>query len=234
VSGPALATIADPGSAITTASLPQTGAYTLVLTANDGELSASDDIMITVDASGGAVTTVESRAKARTDDAEERTTGLLYVYNSELDLTYNRGSQIVGIRFSALNIPQGAKIVRATVQFRAARATSGDCSLGIAAENDGNAPPFLPVRKNVSSRPSTSARVQWAPAPWTARGEAGPNQQTPDLSPIVQEVVDRGDWARGNAMAIFITGTGTRIATSYDGDHTNSPLLHVEYTVPQG
>ena len=229
-----MATIADPATALTTASFPAEGAYLLRLTASDGELTASDEVTIVVDASGGSVTTVESRAKAKTDDAEERNTGLLYVYNSELDLVYNRGNQAVGVRFSGLNIPQGAKIVRASVQFKTARATSDDCTLVIAAENVDNALPFLPVRKNISSRPRTTATVQWSPAPWYIRGETGADQQTPDLAPVIQQVVDRAGWSRGNAIVIIITGSGRRIAASYDGDRAGAPLLHVEYTIPKG
>jgi hypothetical protein len=234
LSGPGLASFVDPTAPITTASFPDAGPYVLRLAANDGELTAFDDVMVTVDASGASASTVESRTKARTDDAEERDSGLMYVYNSELDLVYNRGNQTVGLRFSGLNIPRGARIVRAMVQFRAARASYGDCSLTIAAENDGNAPPFLAVRKNISSRPRTTATVPWLPAPWPARGEVGADQQTPDLSPVIQEVIDREGWARGNAIVIIITGSGARRAVSYDGDHAGAPMLHVDYTIPKG
>jgi len=158
----------------------------------------------------------------------------MYIYNTELDLTYNRGSQIVGLRFSALNIPQGAKIVRAAVQFKAARAALGDCALTLAAESADSAPPFLPTRGNISSRPKTAARVAWSPAPWPTKGEVGPDQQTPDLSPLIQEVVNRQGWQRGNAIVVIIAGSGTRRAVSYDGDRAGAPLLRIEYTIPQG
>jgi hypothetical protein len=48
VSGPGTVTIGDPSAIDTTASFPAVGAYVLRLTANDGELLASDDITITV------------------------------------------------------------------------------------------------------------------------------------------------------------------------------------------
>ncbi len=60
-------------------------------------------------------------------------------------------------------------------------------------------------------------------------GEAGPDQQTPDIASVIQEIVDRGGWNSGNSLVIIITGTGTRTAEAYDGDQAGAPLLHVEY-----
>ena len=74
----------------------------------------------------------------------------------------------------------------------------------------------------------TFANVPWSPDPWTA-GDAGPDQQTPDISPVIQEIVGPG-WTSGNALAIIITGTGKRSAMSYDGDPDSAPLLHVDYS----
>lgn len=56
---------------------------------------------------------------------------------------------------------------------------------------------------------------------------------TPDLSTIVQEIVDRPGWASGNAMAFIIESNGVlgrRTAVSYDQNSGFAPLLHVAYT----
>ena len=60
---------------------------------------------------------------------------------------------------------------------------------------------------------------------------SGPEQQTPDLSAVVQEVVDRVGWANGNAMAFMMSGTGKRTAEAYQG---GEPMLHVTYISPDG
>jgi hypothetical protein len=52
---------------------------------------------------------------------------------------------------------------------------------------------------------------------------------TPDLSSIVQEIVDLSGWDSGNAMVFMIEGSGKRVAASYDGNKHSAPLLHVEY-----
>ncbi|HPD28861.1 MAG TPA: DUF4038 domain-containing protein [Phycisphaerae bacterium] len=53
VDGPGVVTFADAASVDTTAGFSQAGVYTLRLTANDGELSASDETVITVNGGGG-------------------------------------------------------------------------------------------------------------------------------------------------------------------------------------
>jgi len=49
---------------------------------------------------------------------------------------------------------------------------------------------------------------------------------------VIQEIVDRGGWAGGNSLVIIISGTGERVAESYDGASSAAPLLHVEYIAP--
>jgi hypothetical protein len=60
-------------------------------------------------------------------------------------------------------------------------------------------------------------------------GEAGPDQRTPDITLIIQEIVNRPGWTSGNALAIIVTGTGERVAEAYDEDQAAAPLLHVAY-----
>ncbi len=54
--------------------------------------------------------------------------------------------------------------------------------------------------------------------------------KTPDLQPIVQEIVNQASWVSGNAMVFMIDDLGgQREAISYDQAWYASPLLHVEY-----
>ncbi len=75
------------------------------------------------------------------------------------------------------------------------------------------------------------AAVPWSPVAWTTRGEADPDQRTPNIASVIQEVVNRPGWASGNSLVVIITGTGKRTAESYNGDPAGAPLLHVEYTI---
>ncbi len=57
----------------------------------------------------------------------------------------------------------------------------------------------------------------------------GATYLSPDLSPIVHEIVNREGWSSGNALAFVITGTGRRTADAYDGDPALAPRLHITY-----
>jgi hypothetical protein len=61
-------------------------------------------------------------------------------------------------------------------------------------------------------------------------GAAGPAQQTPDISSVIQEIVNRPAWSEGNSLVILITGSGGRVAESFNGDAAGAPLLRVEYS----
>jgi hypothetical protein len=54
--------------------------------------------------------------------------------------------------------------------------------------------------------------------------------KTPDLSTIVQEIVDRPSWAENNSMVFIIEGTGERTAEAFDGESGSAALLHIEYS----
>jgi hypothetical protein len=72
--------------------------------------------------------------------------------------------------------------------------------------------------------------VGWSPPDWV-QGQQGPGQQTPNLATVIDSVVNGGGWQSGNALLILISGSGDRVAESFDGDAAAAPLLHVEYTV---
>lgn len=53
---------------------------------------------------------------------------------------------------------------------------------------------------------------------------------TPELSTIVQEIVNRTGWIAGADMVFIIKGSGNRRAWSYDGRNESAPLLSISYT----
>ncbi len=134
----------------------------------------------------------------------------------------------VGLRFTGVQVPRGATITAAHVQFRADELGSDPVSLTIAGQASDDAPPFTTARFNVTGRPRTSS-VGWVPAVWDKVNRAGPAERTPDLRTVLQEIVDRPGWAPGGAVAVIITGPGpgTRVADAFEGGW--APVLHVEY-----
>jgi hypothetical protein len=195
--------------------------HTLAQETGDGDLDSAFEIKEVI---------TEIRIAASLDDAEENSSGRVSTRSSDLELTYDRSSQTVGMRFSGTAIPAGATIVNAYIQFQADETQSGTTSLTIQGEDTDNAGEFSNLTRNISSRPRTMATVSWSPPPWTTVGEAGPDQRTPDIASVIQEVINRPGWSSDNSMVLIITGTGERVAESYNGNSSAAPLLHVEFT----
>ena len=182
-----------------------------------------------------AGTTVrEVRVTTGSSDAEQGVSGSLSTGSSDLELTTDGSTrQVVGMRFAALEVPKGATITRAYVQFKTAEVSTGPAALVLRAEAADDAAKYN-AAADVISRTTTSTSVPWSPADWTTVGQAGTAQRTPDVSSLVQAVVDRAGWASGKALALQVTGTGRRSAVSFEGGASAAPLLHVEYTTGGG
>jgi hypothetical protein len=85
------------------------------------------------------------------------------------------------------------------------------------------------VKKSITSRLRTFNEVSWAVSSWLMEKVAGPGQRTPDLSAVIQEIVDRPCWESGNGLVLIVMGSGYRQAYVYDGDWQKAPLLYAEY-----
>ena len=175
----------------------------------------------------------EVRISASADDAEEQSSGSIDITSSDLELIHEHSDQTVGMRFAGLNVPHGATITAAYIQFQVDETDVGGTSLKIQGEAGDDASAFAASDGDISSRDRTTAEVWWELTPWVTVGEAGPDQRTPNIAPIIQEVVNRDGWWDGNALVVIVTGVGKRVAESYDGDPGGAPLLSVEYVENQ-
>ncbi len=165
------------------------------------------------------------------DDGEESPGGTVKLTSSDLELVRDgSGDQTVGLRFVNLQLPPGASITSAHIQFQADEVDSEATSLVIQAWATDSAPSLSTNPHSISAPVRTTAATAWQPAPWIAIGDRGPAQRTSDLSAVIQEVISRPGWTAGNAMTFVITGTGRRVADSYEGSSSGAPRLHVEYT----
>ena len=148
--------------------------------------------------------------------------------SSDLEITLDKTRlQLVGLRFSGVEVPRNATIQSAHVQFTADEAHSDPTSVIIHGEAVGDAALFSGLDFDLSSRPTTGASSPWNPEPWTVVGASGSAERTSDLASVLQEIVDRSDWSAGNALALIFSGDGRRVAESYDG--TAAPELVIQY-----
>jgi type IV pilus assembly protein PilY1 len=174
---------------------------------------------------------VWSRVIQSKDDAEEYKVNQDMYFNTDLDIGgFDAASNDtwVGLRFQNLDIPQGATVTRAYIEFTAAAASAANnFSFTIRGQLDDDTVQFSTTDGNISSRSGTSSAVVWT---GTTAWVSGVTYQTPDLSAIVQEVVTREGWHSKNSMVFKIDGTGKRDAKPYDASASQAPLLYVEFT----
>ncbi len=231
LSGPGTVTFGNANSLSTTASFSAGGVYVLRLTASDSVSSSTDDVTITV-IDPNAPSQLDVAVAASTDDAEENNAGgNVNRSSADLELVADGSTnQTVGLRFVGVNLPDNAVISNAYVQFTVDEVTTAAASLTVRGEKSNNAITYSSPAFNITSRPDTTASVAWSPPGWSVAGVAGINQRTPNLAPVVQEIIDQPGWLTGNAVAFTIAGTGVRTARSFDFG-SGAPLLHVEYTI---
>lgn len=191
-------------------------------------MSLSTDVLIT-ESGGNAV--VEQTTQNSSDDAEENVSGnSVDVYSSDLDMMHSRsGEKMIGIRMRSLNIPKSASITNAYLEFEVRDQKSGDITVEIYGHDRNSSGKFEEEKWNISSRTLTTAKVEWdIPNP-----SDGTKVQTPDISSIVQEIVNRGGWKSQNHMSFIIkyksrSSGAKREFDSHDGDN-GATKLHVTY-----
>ncbi len=174
------------------------------------------------------ITTVEARILRGNDDVEEYVLDKeMYLDSSDLEIVEERPTsdtdkeaQIIGLRFDRVQIPARAQIQSAHIQFTVdePKKSVGPASAVIAIEDTDHAAGYTNAAGDVSDRTFRTDTVAWTNIPeWPEAQVAGPDQRTPDLSALVQAIVDRDDWFSNNALSFAITGSGARTAEAYEG-----------------
>lgn len=135
-------------------------------------------------------------------------------------------SQLVSFRFQDLDIPSGATITNAELEFIADTSDYGNSNLTFYGHDVGDAPSIGTGSNYLSNLPRTSAEVDWQPTSWVNGG----TYQTPDIKSLVQEIVNRDDWCGQQSMAFIVEGTGERAAKAYTTNNPSSaPILRISY-----
>jgi len=181
-------------------------------------------------------TTVSIRVASTMDDVEERVaTGAIDFDSSDIELgdehTDENDNQIVGLRFTNVEIPAGSMILSASIQFTVDETKQKDpANYVIYAEDNANPVTFATDAYSITSRVWSTDSVNWENVPaWDAEDDAGEAQMTPELKSLVQMLVNKNDWISGNAMAFFIKGEGTRCAEAYDGEAESAAIINISY-----
>lgn len=156
------------------------------------------------------------------------------ISTSTNDVVLSQGTSVVtaGFRFDNVQIPQGATIVSATIRFTSAGFDVVNTSLSISAEAVADSTEFATSSNNLSSRAKTGTVVEWnSQNSFPATGEI---VATPDVSGVIQEVVDLGDWCGGKSINMLIEGSSPTVLSNrrvraIDEGLSGAPQLVVSY-----
>lgn len=180
----------------------------------------------TSSSSGGTSGSITEQVGYSYDDAEEDG-GSMTRTSSDLDF----GEDWVGVRFRSVDLPQGATITSAYLEFTADADDNVSTSLRIYGEDEDDADEFSSSNYDITDRDRTSAYVDWSPSTWTKYSE----YNTPELKTVVQEIANRSGWSSGNDMVFIIKPvSGERDAYSYNGSSSKAPKLYINYTTSGG
>jgi type IV pilus assembly protein PilY1 len=188
------------------------------------------------DTTAGTETPLEVPVSVGGDDVEESlATGALAPANAVLEFERAGDEQIIGLRFSSVTVPAGALIVSAEIEFEVAALKTGAEStidLDVWGESAVGARGAFSAADLPSARTKTTTTADWDD---TANPDAGDKLVSADLSGIVQEIVDHGSWADGQAMVFIlqkdsaINPSGNRTLKSFNTSFSVAPRLHIRY-----
>jgi len=140
----------------------------------------------------------------------------------------------VSLRFTSVTIGQGDTINSAKITFTGSDSRSSQTiNMKIHGVDEDNTAEFvISPADTARTRTKTTANVDWDATITTSDGST---HDTADITSVVQEIVDRGGWSSGNAMAFWVTDDGSSSGNyinvyDYNTDSTKAALLTIDYT----
>jgi type IV pilus assembly protein PilY1 len=202
-------------------------------------------LTVTFDASrlppgGGCINEVTtSQIVASADDAEEN--NVTHIVTTNANLLNLRQASTVGMRFEKINLPRNTQILHAYLQYTSNSAQAGALDVNYHGELIGDSPQFSGANSNISSRNLTASSVTHTAVPAWLAGQTGsppppsapllPNPElSPDLAPIIQEIVNQSSWNTFQNLSIIATatGAGNRQLQSWDLSPGSAPILWIQ------
>lgn len=197
---------------------------------SNGYLWMEEYVNSIIDGEGGSSPYLDTEnafsVSATSDDATEDGSGVVTLDGSELGL----GSSLVGLRFQNVTVANATTITGAYIQFYAARVDFSSVNIRIWGEDVDSCAAFTTTDFDVSDRNNgtkTAARTNWFGSEPVFAFLYDQTVETPDVSGIVQEIVNRGGWASGNDMCFIMWADANRSFKTYDYLEDIAPRLTI-------
>jgi hypothetical protein len=172
------------------------------------------------------------------DDASERVDAGITYYDWDVVRTGGHPDPQAGLveytggfLFRDIRVPRGARITSAVLSLSAQWQSGLPVHMVIAGDDRDMSQDFNPENLTPKKRPRTDARTAW-----TVSAQAFGWVDSPDISAIVQEIVDRSGWRPGNDLGLLVDPvTGDNVYANwvaFDGDQRDAARLLISYEVP--
>ncbi len=126
--------------------------------------------------------------------------------SSDLEFFDDGGDQIIGLRFTGINIPQGATIDSASVEFIIDETENdGEVYGFITGEKVIDAPLLENINFHLRDRLAANPTAATSSFTWTETYAIGDSLPTPDIASIIQEIVNQAGWTSGSSIVLFFT-----------------------------
>jgi hypothetical protein len=173
-------------------------------------------------AAGAAVGSFSLDIAAGGDDGHEDADGTVLLTASVVIV--NSFTPHAGLLFRNVNIPAGATVTAAYINI--VPNTYDDPNLVIWGEYDPAS--FAATSNNLSGRTRTTANVAWS----AANIGLAAYHASPDISAVIQEIVDTVGWGSGDNLALHLIDNGGGLYFAADESVTyGPPQLVVEWTI---
>lgn len=180
-------------------------------------------------------TDVSSGVAASGDDGHAN----LYTFDGT-NTTWPLGNYLIAMtganaRFPSVNVPNAATITAADVDMKA-RSSNSSTTVNVtiyAIDEDNHTAPTTLSEFNTDHSTHTTASVNWNNiSAWTSNV----TYTSPDITSVIQEIVDRAGWAANQAMGLHFdenSSSSHRSADSYDGSD-GITTLNITYSAGGG
>ncbi len=160
--------------------------------------------------------------------------------DTAIDVGYQDGTTTrknAGFRFTNVTAPKNASIVSAKLTLRSTSTPTSQTVVNLKIDAILATNPSAPTTyAGAEGATRTSAVVNWDNVgAWAA----STNYDSPDITSVIQELVNQSGWASGNAMVIYLEDNGssavngtTRQFQTYDNYAPNAPKLQIVYNDP--
>ncbi len=165
------------------------------------------------------------------DDAYE-INGVVNTNATHVKVSQGTDTVTSGYRYQEINIPRGATITNAYLRFTSKQLNTSATSINIRGELSGDSVPFSTTSFDISSRTRTSNELNW-----NSENDfplSNTTVRSPDITHVIQEVVDQGTWCGKNALSLIVEassvdGSSDRRAKAFEDGTGSSPQLVVSY-----